>query len=48
MLGEIDRINALVNEFLMLSKPKHVAYERIYVTEVLQGMVPIIQSEATL
>ena len=32
MLGEIDRINALVNEFLMLSKPKHVAYERIHVS----------------
>ncbi|KRF03229.1 PAS domain-containing sensor histidine kinase [Paenibacillus sp. Soil766] len=48
MLEEIDRINALVNEFLMLSKPKHVAYERIYVTEVLRGIVPIIQNEAVL
>ncbi|MGO4500434.1 ATP-binding protein [Paenibacillus sp. 2RAB27] len=48
MLGEIDRINALVNEFLMLSKPKHVAYERIGVTEVLRGIVPVIQNEAIL
>ena len=48
MLGEIDRINALVNEFLMLSKPKHVAYERIHVTEVLHGIVPVIHNEAIL
>ncbi|MDR6554471.1 ATP-binding protein [Paenibacillus qinlingensis] len=48
MLGEIDRINALVNEFLMLSKPKHVAYERIHVTEVLHEIVPVIHNEAIL
>ena len=48
MLGEIDRINALVNEFLLLSKPKHVTYESTHVTEVLLGMVPIIHTEAIL
>nr|WP_084224692.1 ATP-binding protein [Paenibacillus pectinilyticus] len=48
MLEEIDRINALVNEFLLLSKPRHVAYEPILVSEVLRGMVPIIHNEAIL
>lgn len=48
MLGEIERINALVNEFLMLSKPKHVSYERVHISDVLRGMVPIIHNEAIL
>ncbi|WNR47151.1 ATP-binding protein [Paenibacillus roseipurpureus] len=48
MLGEIDRINALVNEFLLLSKPKHVSYESTHITDVLRGMVPIIHTEAIL
>ncbi|SDN99532.1 PAS domain S-box-containing protein [Paenibacillus sp. yr247] len=48
MLEEIDRINELVNEFLLLSKPKHVSYERIDVTEVLRGILPIINNEAIL
>lgn len=48
MLEEINRINELVNEFLLLSKPKHVSYERIDVTEVLRGILPIINNEAIL
>lgn len=48
MLDEINRINELVNEFLLLSKPKHVSYERIDVTEVLRGILPIINNEAIL
>ncbi|MEW9699218.1 ATP-binding protein [Paenibacillus sp. SI8] len=48
MLSEIDRINELVNEFLLLSKPKHVSYERIDVAEVLRGILPIINNEAIL
>jgi len=48
MLTEIDRINELVNEFLLLSKPKHVSYERIDVSEVLRNILPIINNEAIL
>ncbi|NEW07603.1 PAS domain-containing protein [Paenibacillus sp. SYP-B3998] len=48
MLTEINRINELVNEFLLLSKPKHVSYERIDVSEVLRGILPIINNEAIL
>ncbi len=48
MLEEINRINELVNEFLLLSKPKHISYERIDVTEVLRGILPIINNEAIL
>ncbi|MFD0698792.1 ATP-binding protein [Paenibacillus sp. GCM10027628] len=48
MLTEINRINELVNEFLLLSKPKHVSYERIDLSEVLRGILPIINNEAIL
>jgi two-component system, sporulation sensor kinase E len=48
MLTEIDRINELVNEFLMLSKPKHVSYEQTDVSHVLREILPIINNEAIL
>ncbi|GGA15895.1 hypothetical protein GCM10008018_70720 [Paenibacillus marchantiophytorum] len=48
MLEEINRINELVNEFLLLSKPRHVSFEPIDVPEVLRGILPIINNEAIL
>nr|WP_245954790.1 ATP-binding protein [Paenibacillus flagellatus] len=48
MLAEIDRINELVNEFLLLSKPKHVMYDKIDVSSVLRDILPIINNQAVL
>jgi two-component system, sporulation sensor kinase E len=48
MLTEIDRINELVNEFLLLSKPKNVSFEQTDLTAVLRGILPIINNEAIL
>lgn len=48
MLDEIDRINELVNEFLMLSKPKNVSYDKVNVSAVLSEILPIINNEAIL
>jgi two-component system, sporulation sensor kinase E len=48
MLTEINRINELVNEFLLLSKPKHVTYQQTDVSAVLRGILPIINNEAIL
>lgn len=48
MLIEIDRINELVNEFLLLSKRKNVSYDLVDVALVLKEIMPIIHSEATL
>lgn len=48
MLIEIDRINELVNEFLLLSKRKNVSYDLVDVSLVLKEIMPIIQSEAML
>ncbi|WP_236339690.1 ATP-binding protein [Paenibacillus plantiphilus] len=48
MLTELDRINELVSEFLMLSKPRNVVYDEVDIHTVLNGIMPVISSEATL
>ncbi|MEV2910553.1 ATP-binding protein [Paenibacillus larvae] len=48
MLAEIDRVNDLVNEFLLLSKPKHVVYKPVDLPSVIKGLLPIINNEAIL
>ncbi len=48
MLTEIDRINELVSEFLLLSKPKHTSFEPVNVSVVLREILPIINNEAIL
>lgn len=48
MLSEIDRINELVSEFLLLSKPKNSKYHPIDVSAVIRDILPIINNEAIL
>lgn len=48
MLTEINRINELVSEFLLLSKPKNVTFDLVDVSSVLQDIMPIINNEALL
>ncbi|MEV2806541.1 ATP-binding protein [Paenibacillus larvae] len=48
MLAEIDRVNDLVDEFLLLSKPKHVVYKPVDLPSVIKGLLPIINNEAIL
>src|SRR5690606_23570921 len=48
MLNEIDRINELVNEFLLLSKPRHVVYDKTDVSSVIREVLPIINNQAVL
>lgn len=48
MLGEINRINELVSEFLLLSKPKNVTYQSLDISQVIKEMLPIINNEAVL
>ncbi|WP_159881868.1 ATP-binding protein [Paenibacillus puerhi] len=48
MLKEINRINELVSEFLLLSKPKNTTYEPVDVSMVLRELLPIINNEAIL
>ncbi|WP_321575605.1 ATP-binding protein [Paenibacillus guangzhouensis] len=48
MLNELNRINDLVSEFLLLSKPKHVSYDIVDVYTIINEMLPIVSNEAIL
>nr|WP_026021584.1 ATP-binding protein [Paenibacillus senegalensis] len=48
MLTEINRINELVSEFLLLSKPKNVSYQKVDLKMVMKEILPIINNEALL
>ncbi|WP_239618190.1 two-component system sensor histidine kinase NtrB [Cohnella mopanensis] len=48
MLSEIERVNDLVSEFLLLSKPKEIKRAPIRIGHVLQEIMPMIRNEALL
>lgn len=48
MLAEIERINKLVTEILLLSKPKDAEYKPTDVNIVLKELAPIINNESIL
>lgn len=48
MLTEINRINSLVSEFLLLSKPRDIQYQMVDLNTVFSEMMPIVESQALL
>lgn len=48
MLTEINRINSLVSEFLLLSKPRDVQYSLVDLNTVFEEILPIVESQALL
>ncbi len=46
MIGEIDRANAIISEFLSLAKNKAVRLERHNVNDILERIVPLIRAGA--
>ncbi|RKL67881.1 PAS domain-containing sensor histidine kinase [Salipaludibacillus neizhouensis] len=48
MLDEIERINLIVNEFMMLAKPDQVKYQSNDVIAILQYVVNLLHSESNL
>jgi two-component system, sporulation sensor kinase E len=48
MLREINRINSLVSEFLLLSKPRNIKLRPLQVTDIWNEMLPIVENEAIL
>lgn len=46
MLTEINRINSLVSEFLLLSKPRDVQYKLVDLNVVFEEILPIVESQA--
>ncbi len=48
MLKEIERINRLVSEMLVLSKPSKTIGKTVEISSIIQDILPMIQSEALL
>lgn len=48
MLSEIERVNGLVGELLLLSKPREMKMERLDAKELIESLAPLISSEAIL
>ncbi|MFC0213990.1 ATP-binding protein [Paenibacillus chartarius] len=48
MLSELDRMNTIVSEFLFLSKPQDSIYEGGELTNILEKVVGLLESEAHL
>jgi signal transduction histidine kinase len=46
MIGELDRANSIISEFLSLAKNKAVRLERLNVNEILERIAPLIQAGA--
>lgn len=48
VLMELERVNDLVSDFLLLSKPKEVKHSTIRIGNVMQEILPMIGNEALL
>jgi two-component system sporulation sensor kinase A len=48
MLSELDRINFIVNEFMLLSKPQTVLFKEKNVKDILHNIVSLLETQAIL
>jgi len=48
VMSELDRVRELVNEFLLLSKPKEMALTEVRLGDLFREMLPMLRSEATM
>lgn len=48
MLTELDRINLIVSEFLILSKPQATKYEYIDIKQILHSIISLLMPQAIL
>ncbi len=48
MLDELDRINMIVNEFMVLARPQALAHEKANLQDLLQNVLTLIETQATL
>jgi len=48
VLSELERVNDLVSEFLLLSKPKEVKQDWMEIGRVVQEIMPMIRNEALM
>ncbi|WP_067932536.1 ATP-binding protein [Alicyclobacillus kakegawensis] len=47
-LGELDRINLLVKDFMSLARPQDIQFTRINLNDVLSGLARFVQPESAL
>lgn len=48
MLSEIERINMIVNELLLLSKPQKMNLEKVYIIRLLETVVTLLAAQSIL
>lgn len=48
ILSEIERVNRIVTELLMLSKPSKPNYRKVALKDILSSIIPLMQGEASL
>lgn len=48
MMSELDRINMIVNEFMVLARPQAVSYEKSNVQDLIENVLTLIETQATL
>lgn len=48
VLAEVNRINNLVDQFLLLGKPRDITYRILDLNDVLKEIIPVLENEATL
>ncbi|WP_019533843.1 ATP-binding protein [Paenibacillus ginsengihumi] len=48
MVSEIDRINFIVNEFLMLAKPQAVRFQRVELLPLVHNVLVLLETQAIL
>ena len=48
MLSELDRINMIVNEFMVLARPQAVEHERTNILELVKNVLTLIETQAIL
>lgn len=48
MLDELDRINMIVNEFMVLARPQALTHEKANLQDLIQNVLTLIETQATL
>lgn len=48
MLSEIDRINSIVNEFLVIARPYQTSFQKQNLVRILQSVVTLLEAQAAL
>ncbi|WP_377889721.1 PAS domain S-box protein [Alkalihalobacillus sp. R86527] len=48
MMSELDRINMIVNEFMVLARPQAVTYEKANILDVIENVLTLIETQAIL